>query len=91
MKQTFITMIIPLMSAFGSTPVFASANCNTTDIISLLQDIIVKQTITFKDNSQVELYYQKKGNICKVYSTSNLNKYSSDNLKRVQSTSFEVT
>lgn len=95
MKQTFFTLIIALMSAFVSTPVFASANGNTTDIkleiLSLLQDITIKQTITFKDNSQVKLYYQKKGNICKVYSASNLNKYSSDDLKRVKSTVFEVT
>ena len=52
-------------------------------------NIIVKQTITFDDGKTIEVFYEKKGQDCKLYSTSDVTKYSLADLMRVKSTNFE--
>lgn len=94
MNKTFITLMIALMSVFASTQAYATTSNNVKDdyseVLSLVKDIIVKQTITLTDGTQVEIFYQKKGNLCKVYSSDNQKKYSAKDLKRIKSTSFEI-
>ena len=94
MKKTFITLMIALMSVFVSTQAYATTSNNVkedySEVLSLVKDIIVKQTITLTDGTQVEIFYQKTGNLCKVYSSDNLKKYSAKDLKRIKSTSFEI-
>lgn len=92
MKKTFAILMMVLMSinlsAFAGTTTTATNEVNKVKI-EIPMNIILKQTITFNDDSTIEVYYEKKGNKCSVYSTANLNKYSAKDLDRVKSTNFE--
>lgn len=54
-------------------------------------NIIIKHTITFKDGNTVTLYYQKTGDVCKVFSQNDITKYTEDDINRIKSSNFEIT
>ena len=77
-----------------STSAFAATTSGTESKIDLSSlvvptNITVKQTITFKDGKTIELYYQKKGDVCKLYSTTDVTKYKESDLSMIKSTNFE--
>lgn len=75
-------------SAFASTTTSTESKNNLTGVV-IPTNITVKQTITFKDGKTIELYYQKKGDVCKLYSTTDVTKYKESDLNKIKSTNFE--
>lgn len=93
MKNLIVILVTMLMSM--STSAFAGTTTSTESKIDLSSIVIpvnitVKQTITFKDGKTIELYYQKQGDVCKLYSTTDVMKYKESDLGRIQSTNFEL-
>ena len=92
MKHLIVILMTILMSI--STSAFASTTTSTESKIDLSgivvpTNITVKQTITFKDGKTIELYYKKKGDVCKLYSTTDVTKYKESDLSMIKSTNFE--
>ena len=92
MKHFIVILMTVLMSI--STSAFAATTSGTENEIDLSSfvvstNIAVKQTITFKDGNTIELYYQKKGDVCKLYSTTDVTKYKENDLSKIKSTNFE--
>ena len=92
MKHFIVILMTVLMSI--STSAFAATTSGTESKIDLSSlvvptNITVKQTITFKDGKTIELYYQKKGDVCKFYSTTDVTKYKESDLNKIKSTNFE--
>ena len=76
-------------SAFAGTTTSTESKIDLSSIV-IPVNITVKQTITFKDGKTIELYYQKQGNVCKLYSTTDVMKYKESDLGKIQSTNFEL-
>lgn len=92
MKQFIVILMTVLMSM--STSAFAATTTSTeskNDLAGVVipKNITVKQTVTFKDGNTIELYYQKKGDVCKLYSTTDVTKYKKSDLSKIKSTNFE--
>lgn len=93
MKQFIVILMTMLMSM--TTSAFAATTTSTVSEIDLLSfvvpaNITVKQTVTFKDGTTIELFYQKKGDVCKLYSTTDVTKYMGSDLGKIQSSNFEL-
>lgn len=93
MKHVFVVLITMLMSM--STSAFAAATTSKECKIDLTSiaipaNITVKQTVTFKDGKIIELYYKKQGDVCKLYSTTDVTKYKESDLGRIKATNFEL-
>lgn len=96
MKKMFLILIAALMSVGMS----ASAGTKTEGVnnenesanvaFAIPMNIIVKQTIVFNDGKSIVLYYQKENDDCRLYSPSDITKYSEKDLERIKSTSFDV-
>ena len=93
MKHVFIVLITMLMSmstsAFPATPTSKECKIDLTSI-AIPANITVKQTVTFKDGKIIELYYKKQGDVCKLYSTTDVTKYKESDLGRIKATNFEL-
>lgn len=94
MKNLIVILMTMLMSM--STSAFAGTTnsmvSNTkTEKVSVPSNLIIKQTIIFDDGKTIEVFYEKKGQNCKVYSNANINKYGLTDLYRIKSTNFEKT
>lgn len=92
MKHLIVILITVFMSM--STSAFAATTTSTeskNDLTGFVipTNITVKQTVTFKDGKIIELYYQKKDDVCKLYSTTDVMKYKESDLSRIKSTNFE--
>ena len=92
MKHFIVILMTVLMSM--STSAFAATTTSTeskNDLAGVVipTNITVKQTVTFKDGNTIELYYQKKGDVCKLYSTTDVTKYKESDLSKIKSTNFE--
>lgn len=90
MKHVFIVLITMLMStsAFAATTTSKECKIDLTSI-AFPANITVKQTVTFKDGKIIELYYKKQGDVCKLYSTTDVTKYKESDLGKIKSTNFE--
>ena len=92
MKHVFIVLITMLMSmstsAFAATTTSKECKIDLTSI-AIPANITVKQTVTFKDGKIIELYYKKQGDVCKLYSTTDVTKYKESDLGKIKSTNFE--
>ncbi|MBR6181486.1 MAG: hypothetical protein IKR05_11665 [Prevotella sp.] len=88
MKQLFLSLVLALMSVMVSMPSSASTGKNVDG--NEPENIIVKQTTHFNDGRTLVIYYKKLGEQCEIYSTSDLNAYTKVDLKKVQSTNFEM-
>ena len=92
MKHGFIVLITMLMSmstsAFAATTTSKECKIDLTSI-AIPANITVKQTVTFKDGKIIEIYYQKKGDVCKLYSTTDVAKYKESDFSMIKSTNFE--
>lgn len=97
MKKLFAILSIALMSAFATAT--ASATTGTENLkahneqslkIDIPVNLIVKQTITFSDDTTITVYYQKEGTVCRLYSNVDVTKYTEQDLNRIKSTSFEL-
>lgn len=75
-------------SAFAATTTSTESKNDLTSFV-IPTNITVKQTITFKNGKTIALYYQKKGDVCKLYSTTDVTKYKESDLGKIQSTNFE--
>lgn len=87
-------MIAMLMSCSISTFASTKTNGNMATYSPKFEfptNIIIKQTITFKDGNTVTVYYQKTGDVCKVFSKNDITKYTEDDINRIKSTNIEVT
>lgn len=93
MKHIFIVLITMLMSmstsAFAATTTSKECKIDLTSI-AIPANITVKQTVTFKDGKIIELYYKKQGDVCKLYSTTDVTKYKESDLGRIKATNFEL-
>lgn len=93
MKHVFIVLITMLMSmstsAFAATTTSKECKIDLTSI-AIPANITVKQTVTFKDGKIIELYYKKQGDVCKLYSTTDVTKYKESDLGRIKATNFEL-
>ena len=93
MKHLIVILMTILVSmstsAFAGTTTGTESKINLTSIV-VPTNITVKQTITFKDGKTIELYYQKQGDVCKLYSTTDVTKYKEGDLARILSTNFEL-
>ena len=92
MKHFIVILMTVLMSM--STSAFAATTTSTeskNDLAGVVipKNITVKQTVTFKDGKIIELYYQKQGDVCKLYSTTDVTKYKESDLGRIKATNFE--
>ena len=88
MKHFIVILMTVLMII--STSAFAATTSGTESKIDLSSlvvptNITVKQPITFKDRQTTELYYQKKGDVCKLYSTTDVTKYKESDLSMIKS------
>ena len=93
MKHLIVILIAMLMSMSASAfAVTTNSTENQIDFTSIVvpTNITVKQTITFKDGKSIELYYQKQGDVCKLYATADVAKYKESDLNRIKSTNFEL-
>ena len=92
MKHVFIVLITMLMSmstsALAATTTSKECKIDLTSI-AIPANITVKQTVTFKDGKIIEIYYQKKGDVCKLYSTTDVAKYKESDFSMIKSTNFE--
>ena len=92
MKHVFIVLITMLMSmstsALAATTTSKECKIDLTSI-AIPANITVKQTVTFKDGKIIELYYKKQGDVCKLYSTTDVTKYKESDLGKIKSTNFE--
>lgn len=92
MKKILTLMIAVLMSislsSFAGTTTSRECNNDLAGIV-IPTNITVKQTVTFKDGKIIELYYQKKGDVCKLYSTTDVTKYKESDLGKIKSTNIE--
>lgn len=75
-------------SAFAATTSSKECKIDLTSI-AIPANITVKQTVTFKDGTTITLYYQKQGDTCKLYSTTDVTKYKESDLGKIKSTKFE--
>ena len=93
MKQIFVILMTVLMgmstSAFAGTKTSTEGNIALTSIV-IPANITLKQTVTFNDGKTICLYYQKKGDVCKLFSTVDISRYKESDLGRIKSTNFEV-
>ena len=93
MKHLVVILMTVLMSistsAFAVTKNSPKSKIDLTSIV-VPANITVKQTVTFKDGTTIELYYQKKGDVCKLYSTTDVTKYKESYLGKIQSTNFQI-
>ena len=93
MKHVFIVLITMLMSmstsALAATTTSKECKIDLTSI-AIPANITVKQTVTFKDGKIIELYYKKQGDVCKLYSTTDVTKYKESDLGRIKATNFEL-
>lgn len=93
MKHIIMILVALFMSmstsAFAGTTTGNSA-ASIAKSITIPTNLIVKQTITFNDNQCITVYYQKQGNVCKLYSTSDVTKYKASDLNSVKATNFEI-
>ena len=92
MKKIFSLMFAMLMcisvSSFAATSASTVSN-SKTESVSVPTNMVIKQTITFDDGKTIAVFYEKKGNDCKLYSKTDLNKYGVTDLYRIKSTNFE--
>lgn len=98
MKKLFAILSIALMSAFAAATASATTGNENVSVysekaieIDIPANLIVKQTITFTDGKTVTVYYQKEGNVCRLYSNVDVTKYTEQDLNRIKSTSFEIS
>lgn len=93
MKKLMFLMIAVLMSFSLSS--FAGTKTGTvshpTEKVNVPANLIVKQTITFDDGKTIMVFYEKKGQDSKLYSKTDVTKYSVADLYRIKSTNFEKT
>ena len=83
-----MSLVLALMSVMVSVPASASTGNNVKDMMQA--GIIVKQTTHFNDGRTLTLYFKKHGNQCEIYSSCNIKEFSQSDVKKVQSTNFEV-
>ena len=88
MKQLFLTLVLALMSVMVSVPASASTGNNVKDMMPA--GIIVKQITHFNDGRTLTLYFKKQGSQCEIYSPCNVKDFIQSDIKKVQSTNFEV-
>ncbi|MCQ2257455.1 MAG: hypothetical protein MJZ41_05600 [Bacteroidaceae bacterium] len=98
MKKIFAILSIALMSAFAAATASATTSNETMTVqnqqslkLDIPVNLIVKQTIKFNDGNTITVYYQKEGDICRLYSEVDVTKYTEQDLNRIKSTTFEVT
>jgi len=94
MKKILTLVIAMLMrislSSFAGTKTNTSNN-SKADKASIPTNIVIKQTITFDDGNTIAVFYEKKGQECKLYSKTDVSKYGVTDLCRIKSTNFEKT
>lgn len=92
MKKIISLMIVMLMSinisSFAGTKT-RTASAIKSEKVSVPTNLVVKQSVTFDDGRTVELYYEKKGQDCKLYSPSDISDLTLADLCRIKSTNFE--
>jgi len=88
-------ILIAMLMSFG-TSTFAGTTTAVSEIenaqkFTIPVNIIIKQTITFTDGKTISIYYQKEGDVCRLYSDTDITKYTESDLNRIKSTNFEIT
>ena len=85
--KKFLFALMAMLVSF-STSTFAGTK--TSSPFSIPNNIVIKQTITFNDGNTITVFYQKEGDVCKLYSNTNVMKYKASDLYRVKASNFEI-
>ena len=80
-----------LMVAMMSVTSVMASNKKACDDVKDSAQLVFKQTISFEDDSEVEVYYVKQSDAYRVYSTEDLNKMTPKKLFGVKSFNVERT
>lgn len=76
------------ISSFAGTKT-SSVGKDKTENVNVPANIIVKQSITFDDGKTIVVFYEKRGQDCKVYSKCDISRYRVADLLRIKSSNFE--
>lgn len=76
-------------STFAGTTTAKSESPSHAEFV-IPTNLIVKQTITFTDGKSIQVFYQKEGDTCRIYSKEDVTRYSESDLNRIKSTHFEI-
>ena len=90
---TLVCVIFSLSAFLFPSEVAAAAKSgksNTSWVSKIPVNLVIEQTATLSDGRNVTLYYQKKGDLCEVYSEDNLKGYNVTDLLKLNSTSFRI-
>lgn len=93
MKKMKCFMVATLMSVSASTfagTTTVESSSSSSISLDIPVNIVVKQTITFKDGKTIAVYYQKAENVCKLYSETDITKYKESDLTNIKSSNFEI-
>lgn len=96
MKKIKIAAICMAMAicSFLAAPVASAAQtpkqAQTSWISQIPVNLVIEQKATLSDGRTVTLYYQKKGDICEVYTNDTLDGYNVSDLIGLRDTSFRV-
>ncbi len=89
-----IASLLLLVATFVSAPAAQAAPAQPSEQKSLLNlipaTLVVEQTVTLDNGSNITVYYQKNGDSCEVYSECDLKGYSVSDIASMQSTSFRI-
>lgn len=92
--QKIKLLLIAMLMSFGTSTFAGTTTANneiiTSQKVTIPTNIIIKQTITFNDGKTITVYYQKEGDICRLYSKTDITKYKESDLSRIKSTNFEI-
>lgn len=93
-RFSFILAAIIMAIAAIAAPVETQAAPTRNQMSSLISKIpvtlVVKQTARLNDGRAITVYYKKNGENIEVYSDSNLNGYTPDDLLKLDTTTFSV-
>lgn len=93
---SFVASIAILVATFISTPSAQAANSKNTaatssSLISLIpSSIIVEQTATFANGTEVVIYYRRDGNYLEVYSQNDLSNFQMKDLASLTTSNFRI-
>lgn len=85
-----IALAVVTLSAFVTLPANNESVQTPTVKVGADDSLIIKQTLTFQDSSEVVIYYCKSDSVYTVHSETDLSKQSPKTLLNLEATTFEV-
>lgn len=87
----FAILLLALLMSMSASAYARTTSEHAVETVSIIPDnLVVKQTITFNDGKVITLFYQKQGDVCKLFSKTDLSKFKEADLYRIKSSNFEL-